>query len=61
MRSHTVSAEGAAPAVIGSGDSPDEHAYDTITLEIQRCRPEASDEPRGGLLGAPPPRYPVNS
>src|SRR5258708_2466296 len=31
MRSHTVSAEGGAAGVIGSDDSPDEHAYDTIS------------------------------
>src|SRR5438876_2763599 len=31
MRSHTVSAEGGAAAVIGKDDSLDEHAYDTIS------------------------------
>ncbi|MPY88667.1 MAG: fumarate reductase (quinol) flavoprotein subunit [Luteitalea sp.] len=31
MRSHTVSAEGGAAAVIKTGDSLDEHAYDTIS------------------------------
>ncbi len=31
MRSHTVSAEGGAAAVIKRGDSLDEHAYDTIS------------------------------
>jgi fumarate reductase flavoprotein subunit len=31
MRSHTVSAEGGAAAVIKSNDSIDEHAYDTIS------------------------------
>jgi fumarate reductase flavoprotein subunit len=31
MRSHTVSAEGGAAGVIGSDDSFDEHAYDTIS------------------------------
>jgi fumarate reductase flavoprotein subunit len=31
MRSHTVSAEGGAAAVIKSGDSLDEHCYDTIS------------------------------
>ncbi|MGQ0650045.1 MAG: fumarate reductase (quinol) flavoprotein subunit [Gemmatimonadaceae bacterium] len=31
MRSHTVSAEGGAAGVIGSGDTLDEHAYDTIS------------------------------
>ena len=31
MRSHTVSAEGGAAAVIKSGDSLDAHAYDTIS------------------------------
>jgi len=30
MRSHTVSAEGGAAAAIKPGDSPDEHAYDTM-------------------------------
>ena len=31
MRSHTVSAEGGAAAVIKSDDSLDHHAYDTIS------------------------------
>lgn len=31
MRSHTVSAEGGAAAVIGTDDSLDEHAYDTVS------------------------------
>ena len=31
MRSHTVSAEGGAAAVIAEGDTLDEHAYDTIS------------------------------
>jgi fumarate reductase flavoprotein subunit len=31
MRSHTVSAEGGAAAVIGPGDSLDAHAYDTVS------------------------------
>jgi fumarate reductase flavoprotein subunit len=31
MRSHTVSAEGGAAGVIATGDSLDEHAYDTIS------------------------------
>src|SRR5438876_1828526 len=31
MRSHTVSAEGGAAAVIKADDSLDEHAYDTIS------------------------------
>jgi fumarate reductase flavoprotein subunit len=31
MRSHTVSAEGGAAAVIKAGDSLDEHAYDTVS------------------------------
>src|SRR5690348_17846717 len=31
MRSHTVSAEGGAAAVIKAADSLDEHAYDTIS------------------------------
>jgi fumarate reductase flavoprotein subunit len=31
MRSHTVSAEGGAAAVIATGDTLDEHAYDTVS------------------------------
>lgn len=31
MRSHTVSAEGGAAAVIGSDDCADDHAYDTVS------------------------------
>ena len=31
MRSHTVSAEGGAAAVIAEGDTLDEHAYDTVS------------------------------
>lgn len=31
MRSHTVSAEGGAAAVIKENDSLDDHAYDTIS------------------------------
>src|SRR5256884_3837220 len=31
MRSHTVSAEGGAAAVIKPGDTLDDHAYDTIS------------------------------
>ena len=31
MRSHTVSAEGGAAAVISATDSLDDHAYDTIS------------------------------
>src|SRR5580765_1867874 len=31
MRSHTVSAEGGAAAVIGSDDTLDEHTYDTVS------------------------------
>ncbi|NKE61293.1 fumarate reductase (quinol) flavoprotein subunit [Lentzea sp. PSKA42] len=31
MRSHTVSAEGGAAAVIAEGDTIDEHAYDTVS------------------------------
>jgi fumarate reductase flavoprotein subunit len=31
MRSHTVSAEGGAAAVIKPNDSLDEHAYDTVS------------------------------
>jgi len=31
MRSHTVSAEGGAAAVISPTDSLDDHAYDTIS------------------------------
>jgi succinate dehydrogenase flavoprotein subunit len=41
MRSHTVSAEGGAAAVIKSGDSLDEHAYDTISGGDWLCDQDA--------------------
>ncbi len=41
MRSHTVSAEGGAAAVIKSGDSLDEHAYDTISGGDWMCDQDA--------------------
>ena len=41
MRSHTVSAEGGAAAVIGAGDSLDEHAYDTISGGDWLCDQDA--------------------
>ncbi len=41
MRSHTVSAEGGAAAVIKPGDSPDEHAYDTISGGDWLCDQDA--------------------
>src|SRR5437773_11561123 len=37
MRSHTVSAEGGAAAVIKPGDSVDEHAYETISRGEWLC------------------------
>ncbi|MHA6617664.1 fumarate reductase (quinol) flavoprotein subunit [Pseudonocardia sp. DLS-67] len=37
MRSHTVSAEGGAAAVIASDDSLDEHAYDTVSGSDWLC------------------------
>src|SRR5438034_8409850 len=41
MRSHTVSAEGGAAAVIKSGDSLDAHAYDTISGSDWLCDQDA--------------------
>jgi fumarate reductase flavoprotein subunit len=41
MRSHTVSAEGGAAAVIKPGDSRDEHAYDTISGGDWLCDQDA--------------------
>jgi fumarate reductase flavoprotein subunit len=41
MRSHTVSAEGGAAAVIKSGDSLDAHAYDTISGGDWLCDQDA--------------------
>jgi fumarate reductase flavoprotein subunit len=41
MRSHTVSAEGGAAAVIKAGDSLDEHAYDTISGADWLCDQDA--------------------
>ncbi len=41
MRSHTVSAEGGAAGVIKSGDSLDEHAYDTISGGDWLCDQDA--------------------
>ncbi len=41
MRSHTVSAEGGAAAVIKSGDTLDEHAYDTISGGDWLCDQDA--------------------
>jgi len=41
MRSHTVSAEGGAAAVIKPGDSLDEHAYDTISGGDWLCDQDA--------------------
>lgn len=43
MRSHTVSAEGGAAAVIKSGDSVDAHAYDTISGGDWMCDQDAVD------------------
>ena len=44
MRSHTVSAEGGAAAVISADDSLDEHAYDTISGGDWLCDQDAVDE-----------------
>jgi len=51
MRSHTVSAEGGAAAVIGSDDCFDEHAYDTVSGGSRpsrhgpsSCAPEGAGE-----------------
>jgi fumarate reductase flavoprotein subunit len=41
MRSHTVSAEGGAAAVIKAGDTLDEHAYDTISGGDWLCDQDA--------------------
>jgi fumarate reductase flavoprotein subunit len=41
MRSHTVSAEGGAAAVIRPGDSFDDHAYDTISGGDWLCEQDA--------------------
>ncbi len=41
MRSHTVSAEGGAAAVIKAGDSLDEHAYDTVSGGDWLCDQDA--------------------
>src|SRR5262249_50220678 len=41
MRSHTVSAEGGAAAVIKAGDSLDAHAYDTISGGDWMCDQDA--------------------
>ena len=41
MRSHTVSAEGGAAAVIGIGDTLDEHCYDTISGGDWLCDQDA--------------------
>jgi fumarate reductase flavoprotein subunit len=41
MRSHTVSAEGGAAAVIRSDDSLDEHAYDTVSGGDWMCDQDA--------------------
>ena len=41
MRSHTVSAEGGAAAVIKPGDSLDAHAYDTISGADWLCDQDA--------------------
>jgi len=41
MRSHTVSAEGGAAAVVKPGDSLDEHAYDTISGGDWLCDQDA--------------------
>ena len=41
MRSHTVSAEGGAAAVIADDDSLDEHAYDTVSGSDWLCDQDA--------------------
>ncbi|OBC06707.1 fumarate reductase (quinol) flavoprotein subunit [Mycobacterium sp. 852013-50091_SCH5140682] len=41
MRSHTVSAEGGAAAVVGADDTLDEHAYDTISGGDWLCDQDA--------------------
>jgi fumarate reductase flavoprotein subunit len=44
MRSHTVSAEGGAAGVIRPDDSPDEHAYDTISGSDWLCDQDAVED-----------------
>src|SRR5260370_5257873 len=41
MRSHTVSAEGEAAAVIQPGDTLDQHAYDTLSAGHWLCHQDA--------------------
>ena len=41
MRSHTVSAEGGAAAVVATDDSLDEHAYDTVSGSDWLCDQDA--------------------
>ena len=41
MRSHTVSAEGGAAAVIGADDTLNEHAYDTVSGSDWLCDQDA--------------------
>jgi fumarate reductase flavoprotein subunit len=41
MRSHTVSAEGGAAGVAADDDSPDEHAYDTVSGSDWLCDQDA--------------------
>ena len=41
MRSHTVSAEGGAAAVIAADDTLDEHAYDTVSGSDWLCDQDA--------------------
>src|SRR5216117_2201547 len=43
MRSHTVSAEGGAAGAIGSDDTVDEHAYDTVAGGDWLCDQDAVD------------------
>lgn len=43
MRSHTVSAEGGAAAVISTDDSLDEHAYDTVSGSDWLCDQDAAE------------------
>jgi fumarate reductase flavoprotein subunit len=50
MRSHTVSAEGGAAAVIAAGDTLDEHAYDTISGGDWLCDQDAVE---AFISGAP--------
>src|SRR2546421_10145545 len=62
MRSHTVSAEGGAAAVIKAGESLDEQAYDTISGGYWLCdldaveafgREDPPDTPRPAQRGWP--------